>query len=73
MPTGFVFHELYLWHDTGSPALYVPAGLTVQPGENAENPETKRRMKNLLDVAGLTEHLTALKPRPASDVELARL
>ncbi|MEZ5731916.1 MAG: class II histone deacetylase [Paracoccaceae bacterium] len=73
MATGFVFHELYLWHDTRAPALYVPAGLTVQPGENAENPETKRRMKNLLEVAGLSDDLVRLKPRPATEAELARL
>lgn len=72
MATGFVFHELYLWHDTGHAALFFPSGLTVQPGEHAENPETKRRMKNLLEVSGLTDHLTMLKPRAATEVELAR-
>ena len=71
MATGFVFHELYLWHNTGNAAMFFPPGLTVQPGEHAENPETKRRMKNLLDVAGLTDHLTRLKPRYATDTELA--
>jgi acetoin utilization deacetylase AcuC-like enzyme len=73
MATGFVFHELYLWHNTGVSPLYASAGLTVQPGEFAENPETKRRMKNLLEVSGLTDHLTLLKPRPATEAELARL
>ena len=72
MATGFVFHELYLWHNTGNAATFIPAGLTVQPGEHAENPETKRRMKNLLEVSGLTDHLVNLKPRPATDDELAR-
>ena len=72
MATGFVFHELYLWHDTGNSALFFSPGLTVQPGEHAENPETKRRMKNLLEVSGLTDHLTMLKPRAATESELAR-
>ncbi|MGB3146407.1 MAG: class II histone deacetylase [Paracoccaceae bacterium] len=71
MVTGFVFHELYLWHDTGHAALYFPPGLTVQPGEHAENPETKRRMKNLLEVAGITDSLKMLKPRYATEAELA--
>ena len=72
MTTGFVFHELYLWHNTGNAAMYFPSSLTIQPGEHAENPETKRRMKNLLEVSGLTDHLAILKPRPATDDELAR-
>jgi acetoin utilization deacetylase AcuC-like enzyme len=72
MTTGFVFHELYLWHNTGNAALFFPSSLTVQPGEHAENPETKRRMKNLLEVSGLSDHLVTLKPRPATDDELAR-
>ena len=71
MATGFVFHELYLWHDTGHAALFFAPGLTVQPGEHAENPETKRRMKNLLEVSGQTDHLTVLKPRYATEADLA--
>lgn len=72
MSTAFVFHELYLWHDTGNSALFFPPGLTVQPGDHAENPETKRRMKNLLEVSGITDHLKMLKPRRATEDELAR-
>ncbi len=72
MATGFVFHELYLWHNTGNAAMFHPSCLTVQPGEHVENPETKRRMKNLLEVSGLTDHLVNLKPRPATDDELTR-
>jgi acetoin utilization deacetylase AcuC-like enzyme len=70
--TGFVFHELYLWHNTWNFAQIFPAGLTIQPGEHAENPETKRRLRNLIEVSGLLEHLVALKPRPATEDELAR-
>jgi len=29
MTTGWVFHELYLWHDTGSAASVFPPSLTV--------------------------------------------
>jgi acetoin utilization deacetylase AcuC-like enzyme len=71
MTTGFVFQELYLWHDTQNWASVFPPGLTVQPGEHAENPETKRRFKNLLDVMGVTDKLTPIKPRPATEDELA--
>jgi acetoin utilization deacetylase AcuC-like enzyme len=73
MATGFVFHELYLWHNTGNAALVFPSSLTVQPGEHAENPETKRRLKNLLDVSGLSDQMVRLPPRPATEDELARV
>ena len=72
MATGFVFHELYLWHNTWNWAMVFPPGLTIQPGEHAENPETKRRFRSLLEVSGLLEQLTPIKPRYASEDELAR-
>jgi acetoin utilization deacetylase AcuC-like enzyme len=71
--TGFVYHELYMWHDTGRAALWHPAGLTVEPDLNAENADTKRRMRNLLEVSGLLEHLVPLKPRAATALELVRV
>lgn len=70
--SGFVFHELYMWHDTGSASSVFPAGLTIEPGEHAENPDTKRRFRNLLEVSGLLERLSAVRPRPATEDEIAR-
>ncbi|MCC7410935.1 MAG: class II histone deacetylase [Gammaproteobacteria bacterium] len=72
MATGFVWHELYVWHNTGNLAGVLPYGYPVQPGEHAENPETKRRFKNLLDASGLYRQLTAIEPRAASDEEILR-
>ncbi len=72
MATGFVFHELYMWHNTWNFAQVFPPSLTIQPGEHAENPETKRRMRNLIEVSGLLDHLVQLKPRYATDDEIAR-
>ncbi len=72
MATGFVFHELYMWHNTWNWAQIFPPGLTIQPGEHAENPETKRRFRNLLEVSGLLDHLVPLKARPATEDEIAR-
>ena len=71
--TGFLFHELYMWHDTGSAALWHPAGLGVQPAQHAESAETKRRMRNLMDVAGVLDALTPVKPRAATREELLRV
>jgi acetoin utilization deacetylase AcuC-like enzyme len=70
MSTGFIFHELYLWHNTWNWAQVFPPSLTVQPGEHAENPETKRRFRNLLEVSGLLDRLVQVKPRPATEEEL---
>ena len=66
--TGFVCHELYMWHNTGNYAGPMPYGNPVQPDTHAENPETKRRFRNLLEVAGLTPQLHAISPREASPI-----
>lgn len=73
MSTALVWQELYMWHNTGNYAGIMPPGLTVQPYEHAENPETKRRFKNLLDVAGLTKQLVDLDVRPATEEEVLRV
>ena len=75
MTTGFVWHERYMWHDTGSHAMFMPAGgvTPLQPHVHIENAETKRRFKNLLDVLGVTEQLTLIKPRLATEDDLARV
>jgi acetoin utilization deacetylase AcuC-like enzyme len=72
MATGFLYHELYMWHNTGNLAGPLPYGNPVQPFEHAEHPETKRRIRNLLEVSGLLKQLTALEPRPATEQEVLR-
>ncbi len=73
-PTGLVWHELLMWHDTSALAGFLTSGRgVIEPDEPAEGVAGKRRIKNLLDVAGLTEQLTLIKPRPASDEELTRV
>ena len=70
--TGLVCHELYMWHNTGNYAGPVPYGNPVQPDTHAENPETKRRFRNLLEVSGLTPQLHSIEPREASEEEILR-
>ncbi|MBP6116864.1 MAG: class II histone deacetylase [Neisseriaceae bacterium] len=70
--TGFVWHELYMWHDTGNYAGVSRPSEVVQPNAHYESPEPKRRIKNLLDVTGVTEQLTAIKPLDARPQDLAR-
>ena len=73
MTTGFVWHELYMWHDTGNAAWVTPASLTVEPLRHIENADGKRRIHNLVEVSGLIDHLVELKPRPATEDEILRL
>jgi acetoin utilization deacetylase AcuC-like enzyme len=70
--TGFVYHELYQWHDTGNYAGFMQFGFPLQPGMHFENPETKRRFKNLLDASGYIKQLTVIEPRHATREELLR-
>ncbi|HSG88219.1 MAG TPA: class II histone deacetylase [Pseudomonadales bacterium] len=75
--TGFVWHERYMWHDTGSALGVVNTGIgpfagRFQPGIHAENAETKRRLKNLLDARGVTEELVPLAPFEVEDEVLLR-
>lgn len=68
--TGYLFHELYFWHDQGhlgSLSRY------VQPTQHWEHPDTKRRIHGLLHVSGMLDHLKVLQPRPASYEELTRV
>jgi acetoin utilization deacetylase AcuC-like enzyme len=73
MPTGLVWHERMMWHDTGSGTAELPTGGWVEPLAHFENPATKRRLKNLLDASGLTDQLTVLRPRAATVEELCRI
>ncbi len=73
MATGFVYHELYMWHVTGQFAGVMPYGNGVEPYEHAENEGTKRRFRNLLEVSGLLKQLTAIEPRPVTDEEILRV
>ena len=70
MKTGIVFHELYLWHHTGNHADYVPYGFPVEPFIHSENSDTKRRVKNLMEVSGLYQKLQQITARKATKEEI---
>ena len=72
MATGWVYHELYMWHDTGRATTASPNRKWMQAWEHYENPETKRRFRNLVEVAGLFDDLVALQPRMATVDEILR-
>lgn len=74
--TAFYFDELCMWHSAGLHALTLPVGGWVQPpaaAGHAESPETKRRLKNLLDVAGISRQLLQRSAEPASRDDLLRV
>ncbi len=71
--TGFVWHEKYMWHDTGAALGVLPSTGKFQPWVHFENPETKRRMKNLLDAYAVTDKLTRIEPFQASEDQILRV
>jgi acetoin utilization deacetylase AcuC-like enzyme len=76
MTTGFFWDEKCFWHGGGAYALTLPLGGFVQPlaaGGLPENPETKRRLKNLMDVSGLSGDLAMQSAPPATWEDLARV
>ncbi|MGA0113736.1 MAG: class II histone deacetylase, partial [Candidatus Nanopelagicaceae bacterium] len=72
MRTGYVYHEIFGWHDTGSFVGDMPSdpGAGLQPYMNYENAETKKRIHELIVVSGLIDHLTRVPARKASEAEL---
>jgi acetoin utilization deacetylase AcuC-like enzyme len=73
MATGYVWHELYGWHDTGSNAGLLPGDSSQnQPYFHFESPESKQRFASLVEVSGLSRHLVRLDPHPVSDEDILR-
>ena len=74
--TGFFWDEKCFWHGGGNYAFLLPVGGLVQPlaaGALPESPESKRRLKNLLDVTGLADQLEVRSADPANHEDLARV
>ncbi|MEM7719294.1 MAG: class II histone deacetylase [Pseudomonadota bacterium] len=74
--TGFFFDERCFWHSGGNYAFTMPVGGLVQPfaaGGLPEDPETKRRLKNLTDVTGLMAELESPSGAPATKEDLLRV
>ena len=74
--TGFYWDERCFWHSGGNYAFTQPVGGLVQPmaaGGFPEDPETKRRLKNLMDVTGLTAALAVSSAPLATEEQLLRV
>lgn len=75
MSTGYLYHEIFGWHDTGTFTADLPSdpGAGLQPYVNYENADTKRRIHELIVVSGLIDHLVRITPRAATEAELLRV
>lgn len=76
MTTGFYWDERCFWHAGGNYAMNMPLGGLVQPlaaGGIPESPETKRRLKNLMEVTGITRDLVMSGAAPATRTDLERV
>lgn len=72
MTTGYLYEEIYGWHDMGTAAGLLPgnpaAGL--RPFLHLDTPETKRRIHELVQVSGLGDRLERVRARPATEQRL---
>jgi acetoin utilization deacetylase AcuC-like enzyme len=64
MTTGYIWHELFGWHDTGTGSLFEADALAgMQPiSHGIPHPDTKRRLHELVAVSGLLPRLKRLDP-----------
>ncbi|MCL2248001.1 MAG: class II histone deacetylase [Oscillospiraceae bacterium] len=69
--TAFICDESYFWHNAGGGALFEPASKYLEEHGSIETPESKRRVKNLLEKSGLMDKLVQIKPTPATEAQLA--
>jgi acetoin utilization deacetylase AcuC-like enzyme len=75
MKTGYMYHEIFGWHDTGTFVGETSADPEkgLQPYLNYEHSDTKRRIHELIVVSGLIKHLERIEPRHATEKELLRV
>jgi acetoin utilization deacetylase AcuC-like enzyme len=74
MKTAFFTDERCFWHGGGNYSFTLPTGGFVQPGGGLpESPETKRRLKNLIEVTGLARDLAVQSAASASREDLLRV
>lgn len=74
--TVFLTDERCFWHSGGNYALTAPVGGLVQPlaaGGLPESPETKRRLRNLIEVTGLARDLDIRSADAAQLEDLLRV
>ena len=73
MATGYVWHELYGWHETG--LQNAPGGVPgpSQPLQHFDSAESKVRMNSLIEASGLIDQLVRLPVQPATAEDVLRV
>jgi len=72
----FFSEEWCFWHSSGVHALILPVGGWVQPPSAAgyaESPESKRRMKSLIEVSGLGQQVHWCAADAATEEDIRRI
>ena len=69
MTTALIWDERFFWFDAGSSMPPLPG---CEPYPAFDRPDTKRRIKSLLDASGLIDHLRVIQPVSATRDDLLR-
>ncbi len=69
MSTALVWDERFAWHDAGRASSHP----WVEPYPALDRPESKRRLRNLVEASGLLRELLQVPARPASVDALCRV
>lgn len=72
-PTGFIFHQDYLRHDTGEQVYTIGENQTINVGLEFENHLRVRYIHEMLEKTGLLAAMTPFVPQPATDQDLLRV
>jgi len=67
--TGLIWDERFFWFDAGGSMPPLPG---CEPYPAYDRPDTKRRIKSLLDASGLIAHLKVVNPVSATRADLLR-
>jgi acetoin utilization deacetylase AcuC-like enzyme len=67
--TALIWDEHFFWFDAGGSMPPLPG---CEPYPAFDRPDTKRRIKSLLDASGLIDHLTVIQPVSATRDDLLR-
>jgi acetoin utilization deacetylase AcuC-like enzyme len=72
MATGIVWDERFAWHHTGNVLAGGPSA-ALEPLPHPDTPESKRRIRNLLEVSGLLTQLVPIAAESAGEDDLRRV
>src|SRR6185437_788875 len=72
MATGWVWHERFGWHDTGTAGGFL-RGEFIQPLQHVESPVSKARFASLVEVSGIAKALKRIEITQATEEDILRV